>query len=148
RPDSIDVLLKGKKSAVQTGRTVTQTNGAAAQTPEAARAAGAAHTLEPTPSTVTYGYYSAAAPPAVHIRSGDTVRVHTLITSTPQRLEGAGVPADEIEPALRDIVDHVKDKGPGGHILTGPIFVEGAAPGDVLEVRVKAIDLAIPYAYN
>jgi acetamidase/formamidase len=42
----------------------------------------------------------------------------------------------------------VTDKGPGGHILTGPIFVEGAEPGDVLEVRLLSIDLAIPYAYN
>jgi acetamidase/formamidase len=42
----------------------------------------------------------------------------------------------------------VTNKGPGGHILTGPIYVEGAEPGDVLEVRIKAIKLAIPYAYN
>jgi acetamidase/formamidase len=88
------------------------------------------------------------AVPALRIQSGATVRVHTLLTSTPQRLEGAGVAKDQVEPALRDIVDNVKDKGPGGHILTGPIFVEGAEPGDVLEVRVKAIRLAIPYAYN
>jgi acetamidase/formamidase len=42
----------------------------------------------------------------------------------------------------------VKDRGPGGHILTGPVYVEGAEPGDVLEVRIEAIQLAIPYAYN
>jgi acetamidase/formamidase len=42
----------------------------------------------------------------------------------------------------------VTDKGPGGHILTGPIYVEGAEPGDVLEVRIKSIKPAIPYAYN
>jgi acetamidase/formamidase len=40
------------------------------------------------------------------------------------------------------------DRGPGGHILTGPIAIEGAEPGDTLEVRVLKIDLAIPYAYN
>ena len=39
-------------------------------------------------------------------------------------------------------------RGPGGHILTGPIAVEGAEPGDTLEVRILKIDLAIPYAYN
>ena len=105
-------------------------------------------TLEPTPATVAYGYYSADAKPALRIRSGESVRVHTLLTSTPARLEGAGVPSDQIEPALRDVVDNVKDKGPGGHILTGPIFVEGAEPGDVLEVKIQAIKLAIPYAYN
>ena len=104
--------------------------------------------LEPTPATVAYGYYSADAKPALRIRSGERVRVHTLLTSTPARLEGAGVAKDQIEPALRDIVDTVKDRGPGGHILTGPIFVEGAEPGDVLEVAIETIELAIPYAYN
>jgi acetamidase/formamidase len=41
-----------------------------------------------------------------------------------------------------------EDRGPGGHILTGPIFIEGAEPGDVLEVRIQKIKLATPYAYN
>ncbi len=112
------------------------------------RGAGAVKTLEPTPETVAYGYYDAAAPPVMRVHSGDTLRVHTLITSTPQRLEGAGVASDQVEPALREIVEKVTNKGPGGHILTGPIYVEGAEPGDVLEVRVTAIELAIPYAYN
>jgi acetamidase/formamidase len=39
-------------------------------------------------------------------------------------------------------------RGPGGHILTGPIYVEGAQPGDVLEVNVLSIDLALDYGYN
>jgi acetamidase/formamidase len=56
-------------------------------------------------------------------------------------------PAD-VEPSLRAIYDSVKNRGPGGHILTGPIYVEGADSGDVLEVRIESIDLAIPYAYN
>jgi len=42
----------------------------------------------------------------------------------------------------------VKDKGPGGHILTGPIYIEDAQPGDVLEVKILSIKLAIPYAYK
>ncbi len=104
--------------------------------------------LQATPSTVAYGYYAAAAQPVMRIASGDVVRIHTLITSTPTRLEGAGVAPDQVEPALREVVERVTNKGPGGHILTGPIFVEGAEPGDVLEVRIQKIDLAIPYAYN
>src|SRR6185295_8133607 len=59
-----------------------------------------------------------------------------------------GVPPDQVEQSLRDIHKEVTNKGPGGHILTGPIYVEGAEPGDVLEVRIKTIKLAIPYAYN
>jgi acetamidase/formamidase len=115
---------------------------------QAQRLPKAQHELLATPTTVAWGYYDAAAPAVLHIKSGETVQVHTLITSSPTRLEGAGLPAAQVEQSLRDITDKVTNKGPGGHILTGPIFVEGAEPGDVLEVRIKAIELAIPYAYN
>jgi acetamidase/formamidase len=104
--------------------------------------------LKPTPKTVAWGYYDAATPPVMRVKSGDTVEVQTLITSSPTRLEGAGVKPEDVEQSLRDIYKEVTNKGPGGHILTGPIFVEGAEPGDVLEVRIKQIKLAIPYAYN
>src|SRR5438309_1602690 len=104
--------------------------------------------LKPTPKTVAWGYYDAATPPVMRIKSGDTVEVQTLITSSPTRLEGAGVKPADVEQSLRDIYKEVTNKGPGGHILTGPIFIEGAEPGDVLEVRIKSIKLAIPYAYN
>jgi acetamidase/formamidase len=108
----------------------------------------ATYQLKPTPKTVAWGYYDASTPPVLRIKSGDTVEVQTLITSTPARLEGAGVKPDQVEQSLRDIVKEVTNKGPGGHILTGPIFIEGAEPGDVLEVRIRSIKLAIPYAYN
>jgi acetamidase/formamidase len=105
-------------------------------------------TLKATPKTVAWGYYDAKAAPVLHVKSGDTVEIQTLITSSPKRLEEAGVPADQVEQSLRDIYDQVKDKGPGGHILTGPIYIEGAEIGDVLEVKILAAKLAIPYAYN
>src|SRR5437867_13065915 len=104
--------------------------------------------LKPTPKTVAWGYYDASTPPVLRIKSGDTVEVQTLITSSPTRLEGAGVKPADVEQSLRDIYKEVTNKGPGGHILTGPVFIEGAEPGDVLEVRIKSIKLAIPYAYN
>ena len=108
----------------------------------------AAHTLKSTPKTVAWGYYDAKTAPVLRIKSGDTVEIQTLLTNSPERLEKAGVPPDQVEQSLRDITDQVKDKGPGGHILTGPIFIEGAEIGDVLEVKIQAIKLAIPYAYN
>jgi acetamidase/formamidase len=111
-------------------------------------AAGESHILKPTPKTVAWGYYAATTPPVLRIKSGDTVQVHTLITSTPERLERAGVKPDQIETSLREIATTVTDKGPGGHILTGPIYIEDAEPGDVLEVRIQSIKLAIPYAYT
>jgi acetamidase/formamidase len=106
------------------------------------------HTLRVTPKTVVWGYYDASAPPALKVKSGDTVEIETLITSSPKRLEEAGVPAAQVEQSLRDITKEVTNKGPGGHILTGPIYIEDAQPGDVLEVRIVAARLAIPYAYN
>lgn len=109
---------------------------------------GATYQLKPTPKTISWGYYAASASPVLRVHSGDTVKIQTLLTSSPKALAGAGVPADQIEQSLRDIFDQVKDRGPGGHILTGPVYVEGVEPGDVLEVRIKKIQLAIPYAYN
>jgi acetamidase/formamidase len=104
--------------------------------------------LEATPATVAYGHYWAETKPVLTIASGDVIDVDTLITSTPDRLVKAGVPAAEIQPSLRAIVEQVKDRGPGGHILTGPVFVTGAEPGDALEVKVLSIDLPIAYGYN
>jgi acetamidase/formamidase len=108
----------------------------------------AEHRLKASPGTIAWGYYSAAAKPVLRIRSGDTVTADTIITSSPERLTAAGVKPEDIEAELRTIYSEVKDKGPGGHILTGPIFVEGAEPGNVLEVRILKIVPKIAYAYN
>jgi acetamidase/formamidase len=105
------------------------------------------YVLNPSASTVVWGYYWSEAKPVLHIQSGDYVRVRTVLTSSPDRLEGAGVPPAEVEQELRD-VQAVKDRGPGGHVLTGPIYVDGADSGDVLEVRFDSIKLAISYGYN
>ncbi len=121
-----------------------------AQVGPAPAPAGKTYTLKATPQTVAWGHYDAKAVPVLTIQSGDTVVVDTLLTNSPTRLEGAGVPPEQVQQSLRDIHREVTGdrKGPGGHILTGPIFIEGTEPGDVLEVRIKAIKLAIPYAYN
>jgi acetamidase/formamidase len=114
------------------------------------QAAPRTHRLEVTPSTVAYGYYWSEAQPALHIASGDIIDVDTLLTNTPQGLARAGVPDEKIQASLKAVVDQVtgERRGPGGHILTGPVYVEGAEPGDVLEVDVLSIDLPIDYGYN
>jgi acetamidase/formamidase len=106
------------------------------------------HRLEATPETVAYGYYWSEAKPVLRIASGDIIDVDTLLTNTPRGLERAGVKPEDVQDSLRKVVDTVTDKGPGGHILTGPVYVEGAEPGDALEVRILSIDLTIPYGYN
>jgi acetamidase/formamidase len=106
------------------------------------------HKLEASPTTVAYGYYSPTATPVLRIASGDIVEVTTMLTNVPERLERAGVAPNDVEPELREIVAKVTDKGPGGHILTGPIYVEGADSGDVLEVRILEITPKLKYGYN
>src|SRR5260370_33179134 len=116
--------------------------------PQSTKPGGQVYQLKPTPKTVVWGYYDAKTPPVLRIKSGDSVEIQTLIASNPERFEAAGVGTDQIEPAFRDIVREVKEKGPGPHILTGPVFIEGAQPGDTLDVRIEQIGLAIPYASN
>jgi acetamidase/formamidase len=108
------------------------------------------HRLEATPDSVAYGHYWSESKPVLRIASGDIIDVDTLLTNSPNGLARAGVPADKIQESLRAIVAGVTGdrRGPGGHILTGPVWVEGAEPGDVLEVHVLSIDLAIDYGYN
>jgi acetamidase/formamidase len=102
------------------------------------------HRLDPSPTTVTWGYYEASVRPALTVRSGDTVVVRSLLGLDPRVLEAHGATAD---PMVAEIYRNVT-KGPGSHMLTGPIFVEAARPGDVLEVEIQRIDLTLPYAYN
>lgn len=108
------------------------------------------HRLEATPDTVAYGYYWSEAKPVLRIASGDILDLDTLITNSPNGLQRAGVPPEKIQPALKSIVAEVtgERRGPGGHILTGPVYIEGAEPGNVLEVKVLSIDLPIDYGYT
>lgn len=108
------------------------------------------HRLMTTPTTVAYGYYWAEAKPVLRIASGDIIDVDTLLTNSPTGLERAGVPPEKIQDSLKAIVAEVTGdrRGPGGHILTGPVYVEGAQPGDVLEIKILSIDFAIDYGYN
>src|SRR5277367_4665686 len=101
--------------------------------------------LPASPSTVVWGYYSSRAKPALTVKSGDTVRMQTLSTCAPERMEAEGVPVPQYD---KDIHAQVTDRGPGGHILTGPVAIDGAEPGDVLEVQIQRIDIDVPFACN
>jgi acetamidase/formamidase len=86
----------------------------------------------------------------LRIASGEVVDVDTLLTNSPTGLQNAGVSPDRIQTSLKTIVAELTgdQRGPGGHILTGPVYVEGAEPGDALEVKILSVDLAIDYGYN
>jgi acetamidase/formamidase len=109
-------------------------------------AAAETYRLAPTPKTVTWGYFDAKTPPVLRVHSGDTVEIETLVAAAPRQLEAAGITRDRMQPALLEIDREVTDRGEIPHILTGPVYVEGAEPGDVLEVKILSVDLTIPYA--
>ena len=106
------------------------------------------HTLLSTPKTVHWGYYAAAQSPVLRVRSGDSVEIRTAMIDPPESLERSGVAPGQIDQASREIHRAIKDRGAGPHILTGPVFVEGAEPGDTLEVHIESIRLGLPYAVN
>ena len=113
----------------------------------AARAAE--HTLMPSPRTVHIGYFLASIKPVLSIESGDIVTLETAASVVPSVVDQAGVvPPSAVPQYQRDIYGEVKDRGPGPHVLTGPIEIKGAMPGDVLEVRILEINLALDWAYN
>ena len=105
-------------------------------------AQAATYDLKATPENVVIGSYWSETKPAIKVQSGDTVVMHTISQSI-----GQG-PKDVIGPGYDAIRSGVKDRGPGGHFLTGPVYVEGAEPGDVLEIRIQKIDMDIDYAQN
>src|ERR1700732_5055740 len=116
----------------------------------APRAALAAeYTLMPSPQTVHIGHFSAALKPVLTINSGDIVTIETATSLDPVEVDQSGaVPPSVVPEYQRAIHREVKDRGPSGHVLTGPVFINGAQPGDTLEVRILEIDLAVDYGYN
>jgi acetamidase/formamidase len=113
-------------------------------------------TLGSTPDTVVWGYISARVPPVLRIKSGTTVRIDTmshqgLVTrDDPVTYFGrAGIKPEEVLQDAKDIYVKVpRGKGLGVHVLTGPIYIEGAVPGDALEVRVLDLEFRVPYGVN
>ena len=105
------------------------------------------HTLKVTPGNVVIGYYDATTPPAIKVKSGDIVEIQALGVGTPDSLIKAGLDAKELQPELKAVVG-ASATPPRGHFLTGPVFVETAEPGDVLEVKILTIRMDLPYAFN
>jgi acetamidase/formamidase len=106
------------------------------------------HELRLTPENVHWGYYDAAVKPVLRIASGDTVRVETMIARGLQRLRVVGVKDDEIPESLKLVERTITERGPGAHPMTGPIFVEGAEPGDTLEIKIVSFEFLHPYGVS
>lgn len=103
------------------------------------------HELPLRPANVHWGYYDSRVPPALRIASGERVRIETMVAGGLQRLRLAGAREDEIPEALKAVEAGVTERGPGVHPMTGTIYVEGAEPGDTLEVRIQGIEFLHPF---
>jgi acetamidase/formamidase len=90
------------------------------------------HDLPPTPENMVWGYLDASTRPIAEVDSGDTVKLSSFPSGGVETLPGPGftVPEDYAR-ALKEM-----RQGPGPHFLTGPIFVRGAMPGDMLQVDI------------
>jgi acetamidase/formamidase len=104
----------------------------------------ATHHLSASPETVRWGTFDAAYPPLLTIQSGDTV-VLECVSGAPEVMppakSGLAIP-----PAL-SAIHRSNIPRAGGHILTGPVAVAGAQPGDMLEVHIDRIELGNDWGY-
>ena len=110
-----------------------------------AQGTGRTHDLPLAPQNVHWGYYDARVKPALRIASGDRVRLETMVARGLERLKLAGVSDADIPESMRAVEAAVKERGPGPHPMTGPIYVDGAEPGDTLEIHLLTIDFLHPY---
>jgi acetamidase/formamidase len=101
------------------------------------------HRLPASVETCHWGYFDAAQPPVLTIAPGDTVEVDT-ISGNPWNLPREGF---HVPPELLEVHARVQ-RELQGHIMTGPIAIEGARPGDMLEVRFQDIRLRQDWGYN
>src|ERR1700722_7986259 len=99
-----------------------------------------------TTSTVEWGPFAADAKPVLTVKPGEVVTIDT-ICGVPEMLEQLGAAADDPIREMKEMYAKVKDRGPGPHFLTGPVAIEGAMPGDVLEVELVDIRLRSPYGW-
>lgn len=108
---------------------------------------GVEHRLPLTPENVHWGYYDASLDPVLTIRSGDRVRFENMLARGLERLRMAGFDESRFLPSMLE-VEEQETVRVGSHPLNGPIYVEGARPGDVLEVRFLDIGFLTPYGVS
>src|SRR5260370_17227435 len=99
------------------------------------------------PTTVEWGFFDGSQKPIVTIKSGDTITIETPLAGS-KEMQDMGLSEELIRPAMRDLEAGVKDRFGGANILVGPVFVDGAEPGDVLDVKLLQLSLSSPSALN
>jgi acetamidase/formamidase len=104
----------------------------------------ATHRIASTPETIRWGMFDAAFPPLITVNSGDTV-VLECVSGGPEVMP-APASGLTVPPALAAIHASNPPRGPG-HILTGPVAIAGAMPGDMLEVHIDKIEVGCDWGY-
>ncbi len=102
------------------------------------------HHLAASADHCHWGFFDAKRQALLTIRSGDTVTIDTL-TGPPEMVPPAPF---HVPPELYEVHKHCERFAGAPHILTGPVAIEGAMPGDVLEVRIKAVELRQDWGFN
>jgi acetamidase/formamidase len=100
--------------------------------------------LRSSPQTCHWGFFDAALPPVMTVHSGDTVTIEAVSGDAQILPQGGGF---HILPEHQAILEAMQPKL-GPHILTGPIEVEGALPGDVLQIDIQAVELRQNWGWN
>lgn len=115
-----------------------------AHNPVIAAAGTRYHELKATLETVQWGAFNGAVKPVLNVASGDIVKIECLCH------HAGDAPELLMDDAIRAIYDGIPEEArtPGVHILTGPIYVEGAEPGDTLECRVLAMEPRLKHGVN
>jgi len=110
--------------------------------------------LRSTFENLVRGFIPAGSPPAMRIKSGQTVQIetfshHGFVEDPVAFFNGHGIPADKVLPDLIAVTKKLpRPKDGGTHVLTGPVYVDGAEPGDMLEVRILDLKPRVPYGGN
>jgi len=103
------------------------------------------HELKASPQTVHRNFFDASLKPVLTINSGDIVKLETA-TGNPKYFEQLGVPREKIPAELYKVYEGVEGGGRGDHTLDGPIYISGAQPGDMLEIRIRSVEARLPIA--
>ena len=111
--------------------------------------------LKASTESVIWGAIAADRAPVLRIRSGQTVKIEAISQQPLNHEDPAtffprvGIPLDQVLPEVIAIYREVKKSPPGSsHVLTGPIYIDGAEPGDMLEVRILDVAFRVPYGLN
>lgn len=116
------------------------------------------HVVEAVPENLHWGWFPTDAEPVLRMSSGETVRIETITHAGATQdehpveyLEALGVPRDQV---LDQVIAFWEDRegrareGRSGHVITGPVYVEGARPGDVLEIQILDVETRVPWGIN